>query len=94
MAKQETPRQKATRLIKQHGAILTDDGDTISIEAPAGHVWAGDSLHEMVASKWDDETKADLWADLAERMELGIEKCEDPDCEWCHGEETEDGEAD
>lgn len=104
--KRETPKQKAMRLIEKHHAILSEGYTEITVEAPPGYVWSGSGLHELVASAGTEEsrarlkllvnvpvrrlTKEDLWADLSERMEGGIEPCADPECEWCQSEEDPD----
>lgn len=74
---------------KELGAIVCDDkvGYTheCTVEAPAGHRWVTSSLHMFVDSAflpWKPD-----YADLLDRMSMGIEVCPDADCEWCHPEE-------
>lgn len=62
------------QLARSLGAKLEDDGCNIRIEAPAFHVWAIDQVHELVCH--------DAF-DARERMEQGLERCTDPDCDWC-----------
>lgn len=54
----------------------------IEAEAPKGHHWSCDpGVHVLVSSVWDDEMPADMWDDIGNRMDLGIEKCFE-DCEF------------
>jgi hypothetical protein len=85
--------------------LTADDPDEIRVEAPAGCVWIDGSVHEMVATmlsedgwrhcrevlcvEFQRETKADLWADVADRMACGVRPCRDPECEWCHPSEDD-----
>jgi hypothetical protein len=87
-----TNRQKVLALLKEYGAsLVTDRDDEIEVEAPAGMVWRCDtSLHALVASRWDDECKDDLWADVLGRMKYGVTQCTEPDCEWCHPDPQEE----
>lgn len=72
------------------GAIVCDDkcGATheCTVEAPAGHRWA-DGLHMFVDSAftpWRPD-----YADMLDRMSMGVVPCTDTDCEWCRPEETD-----
>lgn len=51
------------------------------VEAPKGYTWKCSDVHELV-----DETnrpwKPD-YADMLERMQYGVARCETEDCEWC-----------
>ena len=87
-----TLRQKVFKLAKELEAVIEERGTTydgwdITVDAPAGYVWSswGD-LHGFVANNqhWPDEGKNALWADLYDRMQYGIEKCEIPNCEVCN----------
>lgn len=51
-------------------------------EAPKGHIWKCDGLHELVDSA-NRPWKPD-YQDLIDRMNYGVEKCEVSDCEWCN----------
>lgn len=76
---------------KAIGATVEDGkcGNTheCRVEAPKGHRWMADGLHEFVDAAnipWKPD-----YADLLDRMEYGVEDCPDADCEWCHPEEAE-----
>lgn len=70
----------------------------ISVEAPKGYVWKANGTHELISNSWTEEytdpntgvvtgkttSKKELWDDIYERMQYGIEKCPTPDCEWCN----------
>lgn len=65
---------------------LGQDG-ILLVQAPEGFRWA-EGLHEFVGScDCDCRDKAGMCNDMLGRMESGVEKCPDPECEWCHPEE-------
>lgn len=80
------------RLAKKFGAkVEVDNGGltrVVMVEAPKGHVWKCDDLHELVDSVYKGPWPQD-YDDMIERMNYGIAKCEIPDCEWCHPEEEQ-----
>lgn len=54
---------------------------TVSVEAPRGHRWSCDCIHELVDNVYTGPNDYD---DLLSRMSYGIEPCfERPNCEWC-----------
>lgn len=64
------------------------DGRALWIEAPAGHVFAGYGVHEVMAYG-SDEAHRWSWRDAAARLQkfLDVEPCgQRPHCEWCDGE--------
>ena len=82
--KRMTKRQ-AVALAKKFGAVLEVSNEhpfEIEAIAPRGHHWVCDpGVHALVSSVWDDETEADMWDDIAKRMDSGVEKCFE-DCEY------------
>ena len=56
---------------------------SMNIDAPAGHVWASQYLHCVVATGFD---KPELWADAIGLINYGLELCTDTDCETCNPE--------
>jgi hypothetical protein len=51
----------------------------LTVEAPEGHHWAGDDIHELVhQAPYGDNS---LWADALERMKPGLASCTG-ECEW------------
>lgn len=48
----------------------------VEIVAPEGHHWASDGVHALVGHQNDDEKRPDVWRDLLERMEDGVEPCD------------------
>ena len=54
-----------------------------TLEAPAGHRWRSEEIHEYVATAGTDK---ELLTELMLRSEGGSEPCPDPQCEWCHPE--------
>ena len=91
---QTTPKQKVLALVKELDAeieIRNGDGPfEIIIDAPDGFIWSGDGLHCLVHSQWDDQPTTELWQDAFSRMSNGLEKCNEPDCDYCHPEENPD----
>ena len=92
-------RQMGLALVAKYGAkVISDDKSEVEVEAPRGFCWSAEpTVHSLVSAKWDNDTHEDLWKDMADRMDYGVEKCENTECEWCHGEqgeETEESETD
>lgn len=83
-------RKKVFALAKKLGALIEvncEDRGRLDVEvtAPAGFCWQGSGLHCLVGSQWSGQKAADVWSDLFERMEWGIQSCSDP---WtiCNGD--------
>lgn len=91
-------RKKGLALAMQLGAIvICDEPHEVEVEAPPNMTWkCNPGVHSLVTSRMDeDETWEQLWKDMWERMDLGIEPCECKDCEWCSPEKGEsNGEPD
>jgi hypothetical protein len=88
-----TTLAKLKKVAATFGATVVDEKSgnchCCRVEAPAGHIWACDFIHELV-----DETnkpwKPD-YADMIDRMTFGagVLLCPArPDCEWCDSEES------
>ena len=75
--------KKAARAI---GARVEDDraGYTheCRVEAPRGMIWSCADIHELISAAYRP-WKPD-YQDLLDRMAYGVEKCDDPECDWCH----------
>ncbi len=57
----------------------------IVLTAPDGKRFIGTQLHEnVVASQVDGAPMATLYGPALDDMRLGLEPCDDEDCEWCH----------
>lgn len=79
-------KEDVTRLAEQLDATVAiqhlQPGWYVTVEAPAGHVWACDtSIHELTA-RWFTDGPG-MWADLHQRMGHGVKPCRIRDCEWC-----------
>lgn len=61
------------------------DSSSIDVLAPRGYVWGAIDAHELIAWAGYGETipRGELYASLIDDMEFGLERCEDPECEWC-----------
>lgn len=79
-----TNKQKALARLKELGATW-DEGDLV--DAPAGFKFAGWDLHTFVLlyrhPTEPAEGQVDRWADLLDRLELGVTPCTDTYCETC-----------
>jgi len=84
-----TTLKDVRKLAKKLGAIVEDSKighvHECTVEAPAGHIWKADDIHQFVANAYIP-WKPD-YDDLLDRMAYGIEPCTDPECDWCHPEE-------
>ncbi len=63
-------------------------------EAPPGMVWKATGTHELIASEWVGDgalrvTPAQAKRGMEAQASMGVEPCEDPDCEWCMGPQEE-----
>lgn len=63
---------------EQLGATVLDDGNEITVDAPAGKQWVDGSCLQLVTCPWQDDngkwtSKMNLWLDLWERMKNGLE---------------------
>jgi hypothetical protein len=87
------------REAKKLGAYVEDSGFDYQVGAPPGKVWScsGD-IHWLVVT-WEDEgdpdeiarNKEEAIRDAIDRMSAGVEDCQIPDCDVCHGEDESDG---
>lgn len=79
---------------RRHGATIDreqEDYGHVTVDAPAGRVWAGDFVHGLCLSwlamengrpEWPEQ-KRDAIADAVERMNYGTTPCEIDDCDVC-----------
>lgn len=74
-----TPRQAVLVLAAKLGAtvktVCNADLKEVCVEAPAGKHWFDGGVCEFVWSDDGGEPMADAWADTLERMEAGLENC-------------------
>ena len=74
---------------KALGVSYEDTGVALHITAPDGMVFAiGSGVHQLSIS-YDCPPGAwrinDVYGAMVEDMEMGLEYCEDPECDWCLG---------
>lgn len=85
-----TVKQKVLARVGELGGeieIRKGDGPfEIIIDAPEGFLWTGDGLHCLVHSQWDDQPTIELWRDAWRRINAGLERCHDPECDECNPE--------
>jgi hypothetical protein len=52
-------------------------------DAPDGFVFRAAQVHQLVCTGADGTPLADLYADMLDRLELGVVCCDDPACDVC-----------
>lgn len=73
----------------------------ITVIAPKGKTWSCCDIHELTSTQWTlEEPKigerpdfenspvtpvSECWHDIYDRMEYGVEDCDNPECDWCLG---------
>lgn len=72
-------------IAERHGAEVFDDGDSITLWTPPRVAWAATGGHSLSAGHRGIR-RADLWATLLDDARLGVETCEQADCDGCEGE--------
>lgn len=77
-------RKQFVKRCEQLGMKQFDDSDTIKLDAPAGFVLRGTGLHWIDMYYGDGAwKKGEIYSALIYDMEMGIEECDDWDCEIC-----------
>jgi hypothetical protein len=73
-------KTKVFQLAEELGACFTinsTDRLDVEVEAPRHKTWSCDpGVHCLVGSQWDGQSQAEVWADLLDRMQDGVEDCE------------------
>jgi hypothetical protein len=73
-------KAKVYRLAKRLGAEVTINSTgrlDVHVEAPRHQTWSCDpGIHCLVGSQWDGQTQTEVWEDLFDRMQDGVEACE------------------
>lgn len=81
-------RGKVMQVARELGATVEIRGErifTVAAEAPAGKVWSGCRVHELVEDAgFGDVPRKEVWAEMLSRMKHGVEDCEVENCEWCN----------
>lgn len=75
-------RRALIDLCRKHGVMLLDQGDAVSIDAPAGYILKGHQVHSVTIPK-DGWKIGELYAALAEDLGEGVQRCGDGACEIC-----------
>ena len=76
------PRQCLIARCKDLGCMLTDGGDVIRVDAPQGQRLRGTGLHgvDLYTRGW---TRDAAYLEIIHDLEMGLEPCDDSDCETC-----------
>jgi len=61
---------------------------SMNIDAPVGYIWTGDGVHCRVAV---GTTKTELWEDAINGIDMGLDACEDLDCDACTSARADHG---
>jgi hypothetical protein len=63
---------------------LNTPGD-YRLEAPPGMKWVSTGTHEVIAAEWRTPPgwRRRLLESLMDDALMGVEKCDDPACDWC-----------
>jgi hypothetical protein len=75
-----TTKQQVLLKAGELGATVREERTDIYevlIDAPDGKHWFDGGCSQLVWSQWDDESKQNAWPDLLERMEWGLESCDE-----------------
>ena len=82
-------KQKCYQLAEILNATITDNGEWVGVEAPAGYL-AWDDVHEaiiqynpVIQHSNRNQFWAEVYSDLKTMQADGFAKCETVDCEWC-----------
>ena len=85
--------------VEKLGGRVVDESSghwkTYQIEAPAGKCWAASSTHVLCVTWRKERTatreeiaRSEAIIDAIHRVTLGVTDCDDPECDYCHPEET------
>lgn len=86
-----TLRAAAKKLGAEVNGETIDNEACYTVDAPAGKVWETTGDVHMLTVWWrTDEPgfRDNAIADALERMELGLTDCDDPECDYCHPENS------
>jgi hypothetical protein len=81
------------REAQQYGASVdsnTQRSGFVNVDAPNGKVWSASGTHALCVQFEDAGHRAsrammhDAVTDALERMALGLDDCDDPECDICH----------
>ncbi len=84
-------RQNVIARANELGCTITHLGVTVSgrmweglVDAPKGKVFASNGCHFVTVSVFCGKGAAEaVYKAILDDMEMGLETCEDPDCEYC-----------
>lgn len=81
-----TSKAKFMARVKELGCSVTDDEDTLKLDAPEGHVFGTTFTHYIDIWHRRGWKMGEVYTSMMEDMSMGVVPCEDADCEWCNGE--------
>lgn len=82
------------KVLAKHGATLDVemlDADVLQVDAPQGKVFRNNGCHTIVEqyrNTGGQSWKGEAYAYVVERIEAGLDTCEEKDCDICNPEET------
>lgn len=77
-------RSRVQAECRRLGVRLDDNGETLTVDAPAGRLWAGPRVH-MLTADYEHGRKPDAYAAILDDMAAGLDDCDAPDCDYCAG---------
>lgn len=91
-----TIKQRATKKLNDTGCVITDDGNTITVDPPSGFILTFTGCHcacipyrecfkytKDGRTEWRDATPAERWQEVIDIVSEGIEPCTAHDCDVC-----------
>lgn len=66
--------------------LLMEDNGDLQIDSPKGKVFRSNGCHTIVepfSNSGHDSWKPQAYAEVIERLKMGLENCEEPDCDIC-----------
>lgn len=84
-------RAQFLKVLSQFGATLDTECESfdLNVDAPAGKVFRENGCHcisESFSNNCNQSWKAEAYQTAADRVLMGLDDCEDPECDICHPE--------
>lgn len=90
--KQMATRKKFLKRCAELGVTVKDENDTLSIDAPPGHIFIGTNFHwgdiSNIHRSW---RRHEMYDALIEEMSDGVAPCTIANCDACFPDETPKG---
>jgi hypothetical protein len=77
-------RKQVVARAARYGATVQEGEGIVFVDAPTRQLWEANGCH-VLAAAWEPGEKPSAWRDLLERMDYGLEPCQDEACDTCTG---------